>query len=194
MSEAIRIDDPALIDLLASGPRQEIVDTLAATGPSSIADLAVELAVPADTLYFHVRKLIKAGLVTECGTRQTEGRDAALYAVPSALQLGYDPENPANVHAVTRAAAAMLRLAGRDFATGFRVGEPVVQGSERNLWSGRQKLWLTDEELVELNAVLARLLDPGRFRRRPGARHLCSLTVVLAPLDARPPRRGEGAG
>ena len=61
------IADVGQIRALASSIRQDIVDTVAATGPCSVADVARTLGRPADGLYYHVKHLLGAGLLV--GTR-----------------------------------------------------------------------------------------------------------------------------
>ena len=55
--------------VLASAPRLEIVDILADAGTLSVAELAAVLERPADALYFHLRALLRAGLVRRTGFR-----------------------------------------------------------------------------------------------------------------------------
>src|SRR4051812_29395184 len=113
------------IAAIASPLRQEILDALQAAGPQSIAELAQILARPADGLYYHIRALLKAGLVVEHGARPTGRRRETIYDVPGDLRMVYRPGDSKNAAAVTKAAAAMLRLTSRDFAHAFRAGLAV---------------------------------------------------------------------
>ena len=65
------VRERAQIEALASPARQEVADGLQAIGPCSIADLADLLGRAPDSLYYHVRKLEKVGLVVARGTRET---------------------------------------------------------------------------------------------------------------------------
>ena len=57
------IAEPRQIRALASSTRQDIVDTIAAIGPCSVAELARALGRSADGLYYHIRVLTRVGLL-----------------------------------------------------------------------------------------------------------------------------------
>ena len=60
------VRNAAAIRLLASPVRQEIVDTLEALGgEASVAELAAEVGRAADGLYYHLRLLVRGGLIDE---------------------------------------------------------------------------------------------------------------------------------
>ena len=99
-----------------------------------------------------------------------------------------------NAAAVRRVVASMLRIARRDFDAGIALPGVVAHGPRRTLWAARSKGWVTAEELAELNALLARLSWILRRPRGPGRTQLVSLCFVLAPIQARPPRRSGRAG
>ena len=189
-SKPYRIDRPAQIDLLASVMRQEIIDSVAALGPCSTARMAEELGVAADALYYHIKLLVRAGLLEEQGTRRTKRRDERVYGLPGrSVFLHYDPEDPVNVELVSRTAASMLRAAERDFRAGFNPEMAAVEGATRNLWAARFKMWLTESELREVNALLERLREISERPRGAGADQLCTLTWALAPVEAQPVHR-----
>lgn len=184
------IDDPEQLELLASAARQEILDTVEALGTCSVTELAKELGVPADSLYYHVRRLEAAGLLVARGERRTARRDETIYGLcDDSLRVRYDPEDPENVHRVSEIVAALLRVAERDFRDGFTPALATVGGPARNLWGGRVKAWLSDEELREVNDLLQRLMALFRAGSRSEDRQLCSFAWTLAPLEARPVRR-----
>jgi DNA-binding transcriptional ArsR family regulator len=182
------------LELLASPLRQEILDTISAFGGEAAAgDLAEHLGRPVDGLYYHLRLLVKGGLVAEVPNRNPAGRLERRYriAVPGRgpLRLAYQPKVRRNAEALRRLAGGMLRIAGRDFQAAIADPEVTVEGPLRELWAGRAKGWLSDVELAEVNqmlARLARLLDQPRTTQR---RRLVSLCFVLAPVEARPKRR-----
>src|SRR5262245_53730502 len=71
----VPIDRPAQLQALASPVGQELLDGLDAAGPCAISDLAARLGRAPDSLYFHVRELVRVGLVVETERRQV-GRHA----------------------------------------------------------------------------------------------------------------------
>ena len=179
------IRDVRQIRLLASPVRQTIVDTLEASGARSAAQLARILGCPADALYYHLRRLTRAGLLISVGRAGRIGRPGGVFALRrKPTRLHYDPSNRSNRRAVTAVVASMLRDATRTFARGM-LRHPVVDGRRRNLWAGRRTGWLTPSELQELNRLLRRIVRlmeqgaPGRKKVR-----LYEMTFALAPFGS----------
>ncbi len=187
------ITDRVQLELLTSPVRQEIVDAVQASGPSSIREIAVEIGRPADALYYHVEQLLEGGLLVEKGVQNTRRRDAAVYDVPGRLRLQYDASDEQNVQSVNRIMAAMLRIADRDFRAGFGPDLAVTEGKHRNIWAARTKAWLTKKQLAEVNAILEHLLEIFRESAWSEDGGLFALTWVLSPMIAQPPQR-SGSG
>lgn len=169
---------------LAAAARQEIVDVLEQMGTVSVAELAAALGRPADALYFHLRALLRAGLVQKAGSRARPGGTEALFrtAAPE-LQLQYAPGSAANRRAVSAIVASMLRLANRDFTRSFQPGNVVVSGPHRELWALRKVGRLSQAQLAHLNQNIQGLVGEMAAPRGPG--RLYAVTVVLTPLDHR---------
>lgn len=173
---------------LTSPARQEVVDALVAAGPCSIAQLAAHLGRAPDSLYFHVRRLVKVGLVVEREVQATGKRRAAIYDVPGRpMVLSYDATG--RDRAVVEVVASALRLAGRDFSRAFRSGIAVPDGGRRNLWGGRVKGWVGEEDLAQINRLVGELLGLIRAGRPGPGRRAQTFTFVLAPV--RPSRRSS---
>jgi hypothetical protein len=194
-SRANEITDPRQIEAVASPVRQEIVDVVHATGPSSAGEIAELLGRPQDGLYYHIRELLKVGLLREVEVRETARRDEAVYDVPGRpLRLRYKPGDRRNTAAVARTIRSMLRLAERNFARAMQRDTLVVRGPARNVWGGRFKGWLSAAELREVNKHLGAIAEiaQGSGRRRGATLH--EVTFVLAPVEASPRRRGSEGG
>ena len=102
------------VDALVSPLRQEIVDAVAAAGPSTIAQIAGWLGRRPDTLYYHIGALAKVGLLIEAGRERAGRRFSAVYDVPGRPML-LDYGGAGGRDAVVRVVRAALRLAERDF-------------------------------------------------------------------------------
>ena len=184
------VEDAGEIELLASPTRIEIVDTLEALGRAvTVAELAQQMARPADGLYYHLRQLADGGLIEQ----EEDAADGRRYRTRTRkgdrLRLRYRPGATANAEAVGRVAASVLRVAGRDFARALADESAVVEGAQRELWAARGKGWVGPAELAEINRLLKRLMDLlQKPRRAPGGK-LVALSWVLAPVDAKPSRR-----
>jgi hypothetical protein len=175
-----RITSVAAIAALASPVRQEIIDTVEALGSATIAELAAELGRPADGLYYHVRRLVRVGLLVGRGSPE-------VYRTPSSRELRLD--YAIDPGAVRRVIASMLRIARRDFEAGLALPGRTASGPRRTLWAGRSKGWIGAAELVEINALIARIQRILHRRRRDDRDRLASWCFVLAPVAPRPARR-----
>ena len=188
------IERAATIALLAAPLRQELLDTLAALGgEAAVADLAAHMGCPADGLYYHLRLLQRGGLLVALPGRRRDGRPERRYRIAAArgqrLRLAYRPAERANRTAVGRVVDGMLRIARRDFHAGLCRPEVAIEGPGRELWAARGKGWIAAADLIELNALLDRLVALLNRPRRAGRDHLMSLCFVLAPITARARRR-----
>lgn len=187
------IENPKEIGLLASPTRIEIVDTLESLGgEATVAELAAQLGRPADGLYYHLRQLAEGGLLIETAT--PDGRRYRT-RVPEGerLRLRYKPGKNANAKAVGDVAASVLRVAGRDFKRAISDPEAVAEGALRELWAARNKGWVGDAELAEINRLLVRIIMLLHRPRTTTRNRLVALSWIIAPVDAKPARRETGA-
>ena len=181
---------PAQIGVFASAARQEIVDTLDALGgEASVAELAAQLGRRVDGLYYHLKLLVRGGLVRELA----KGGEGRRYRIAPRPRLRYRPGRTSSARAVARVATSLLSIAGRDFAAALAKADTVVSGPRRELWGARIKGWVGEAELIEINRALNRLAELVRRGRVPRRRRLISLVWVLAPITAQPARRGRPA-
>lgn len=185
------IDDPALIEVLASPIRQELVDMLAALGgEASAGDLAEQLGRHVDGLYYHLKILCKVGLVAAVDTGADAGRRFRLGGDARPLRLAYNMEGEPHAQALRMFLHGLLQVAEQDFDAALTMGDVVTQGPRRELWAARNKAWLSADELVEVNELLERLCGLMSRPRTPERDRLLSCTFVLAPNRAVPKRRG----
>ncbi len=179
------VTEPARIAALASVVRQRIMDRLEAIGPASVRELADQLDVAPDRLYYHVRALEAHAHVEAVGERGDGRNREVLYDLAHRRwHIAYDPEDADNVDAVRKLTASIVRQSRRDFDAGFEQPDACVAGVDRNLWSLRLEASLTRDELRELNshlqAIVALLRKPKRKRRG----RMVALTWLLAPLES----------
>jgi DNA-binding transcriptional ArsR family regulator len=176
------IETPRELAALASPLRQEIIDAASgAAGTVSIADLAAALGRPPDRLYFHVRLLLRVGLLIPAGSRKQGRHVAALYSLPAPrVRMRYNPADPRISRGITSVVEGVLRLARRDFRRAMRAG---ARGPLREVWGGRVKGWLTPHQQTRLNQHIERIDALLRSaKRRPGVRPV-AFTFVRVPLD-----------
>ena len=186
------IEHGAALSALVSPVRQEIVDTIEALGgEAAVTEVAAQLGRPADGLYYHLRRLVAAGVLHEDGGNGAGSGRRYRTAAPRGkrMRLRYGRGSRADNAAVARVAGGLLRTAERDFAAALRDGTANGEGPLRDLWASRLKGWVGDAELREINRLLVRL---GELLKRPrSARRdrLVTLAWMLAPIDGKPVRR-----
>jgi predicted transcriptional regulator len=183
------IDRVGQIRALSTPIRQDIVDTIAALGSCSVAELADVLGRPADGLYYHVNALQSARLISVSVATRGSRRKRRL-SIDRPQSIRYEPAQSANRQAVLRLVSAMLRNARRQFARGLRRDGAVVRGVRRNLWAGRIRGGLSDTELREVNRLINALIRTFRPLRQAESR-LYELTFVLAPTPIGHVRSGR---
>jgi DNA-binding transcriptional ArsR family regulator len=185
------IADRKSIEVLASPVRQEIVDTMAALrGEASVAELAAELGRHADGLYYHLKLLLKAGLIVALEKGESDEQRYRLAGGGTLpLRLAYSPDN---APALRKFVHGLAQVAEEDFTAALELDGVVMAGAARQLWAARNKCWLSREELVKVNALLEQLCDIMSQPRAPERDQLVSCAFVLAPLAALDKRRQQG--
>jgi DNA-binding transcriptional ArsR family regulator len=183
------LEEASEITLLASPTRIEIVDTLETfAGAVTVAELAAQLGRPADGLYYHLRQLADGGLIEEVVS--AEGRRYRTRTRKGdRLRLRYRPGATPNAQAVSRVAASVLRVAGRDFDRAIADPASIAEGAQRELWAARGKGWVSSAELAEINRLLVRVMDLLQHPRNARKDKLVAVTWVLAPVKSKPARR-----
>ncbi|MFT7679185.1 MAG: DNA-binding Lrp family transcriptional regulator [Planctomycetota bacterium] len=170
--------------------RLEIYECLQVVGPSSIADLASRLARPADSLYYHIKKLVAIGVIEAVGEDQSDsegpGRKGMIYALPAAkLKIDLDQRSARSRKAWSGGAAAVLRLALRDFDAALEASVVTTKGPRRNLYMQRTKVRLNTAQLKEVNTRLEELHDllAGYAKNTKNTKgNLHAITSVVSPL------------
>lgn len=195
--DAHAVESAAQLRALTSTVRQELIDALQALGEASVPELALQLGRPADALYYHLRALLRVGLLRQSGSRQQGRHVEAVYttvAPEQPLQLRYATGPAADHAALQQLVGGMLRASGRAFARALSDPDCLTDGPQRELWAGRIQGWLTPAGLKRANRLLkalGALFAPGQ---RPAGSRLFALQFLLSP-DARatpapkPPRR-----
>src|SRR5215831_10771410 len=141
---------------IVSPLRQEILDVMARLGVASLAEVAAILGRPADGLYYHVRALLRVGLLRPAGSRRTGGRaggrsETLVRAAASEFALQYAGSPPKEARAATAIVGSMMRLGTRDFRRGLLGPGNVLNGPGREVWALRSTGWLSRKEIAGVN-------------------------------------------
>jgi DNA-binding transcriptional ArsR family regulator len=166
--EELRIEDPAVLAALYDPLRYRLFRLLEA--PRSVAELAEGVGMPANRLYYHVRRLVDAGLVRQVDARATGrhteriyGRAAARITFAGDLDVAYE--------------GGLLRGIADELDDGLRRVEGDAPGNV-----SYHAVALTDDRARELESRLQALIgEYVDLEPEPGAERYGVLGVV-APL------------
>jgi hypothetical protein len=148
------------------------------------------LGRPADGLYYHVRLLMRVGLVRSAGARTRDGHRESLFrATARQFAVRYTPTSTPNVRAMNDIVTSMLRLGVRDFRRALASGTTRCEGPVRDLWAMRTTGWLVRPRVGQINRMIGALVKTAS-RHDPKGR-LYAVTVLLTPLDHRANRTGR---
>jgi predicted ArsR family transcriptional regulator len=167
-----------------AGPLQnQILATLENLGPSSARQVAEQLGMQPESLYYHLRRLRAAGLLADAGQRATRRRPETLFAVPG-RELILDPDNqqPAFLEALARVQRSLLSMATRLYARALRRGVGIRSGSRRNLCVIQQNARLSTRDLAELNRKLEGVATFMAMHDKPDVAPFLSVTISISPL------------
>lgn len=181
---------PKALRELFNPTRLEIYESLQVAGPATIADLAARLGRPPDSLYYHVRKLARIGIVAQrdgvSPAQGSPGRNGAVYGLAcKSVTMKLDLASKPSRDAWARGAATVLRLAQRDVNAALEARTARTDGKRRNLRVRRAKMRLTPKALEGVNAVLDGVLETTRRHADDTSGSLHALTWVLTPLEER---------
>jgi DNA-binding transcriptional ArsR family regulator len=178
------VENKPQLAALASAVRQEIVDVLPRLGTSSIAGLAEALGRPPDALYYHIRALLRVGLIVRAGSAQKGRRQESLYrAIAPQLELRLDPRSPARQKAASAIVSSMMRMGIRDYGRSVKREDVVASGPDRELWALRTTGWLPPASVAKITRSIQHLMTNVSQPKGPGK--LYGLTLVFAPLHQR---------
>jgi DNA-binding transcriptional ArsR family regulator len=175
----------AQIAALASARRQEIVDALAALGPSSARELAAAIGAAPSAVYHHLDRLVRVGLVVESGRRVVRRKSERLFAAAAPrMRLARALDETATRARLRPVVAALARQAERDFAAGVRRRDARTKGAARDLGFFRIVARPTAAQRAALNRHLAAIAELlWSARKGKGA---VSLAWILAPVNPVP--------
>ena len=193
--DVIQLGPKAMSELLKAA-RLEIYECLQISGPLSIAELATRLGRPADSLYYHVRKLLAIGGIEEVGEdgarrgeATTRGRTGAVYApVAKRVDADLSPRSRRSRKAWVEGGSSVLRLAQRNLASALEGGEVRPEGARRNVLLRRVKVRLNAKQQREVNRYLDGLDELLRRHAENTSGELQAITFVMTPIEE-PKRR-----
>ena len=175
--------DKQQLEAMVSPRGHDIVDRLTADGPMSIKELAQQIGCQPSSLYHHIAKLLRVGLVVDAGSRVVRRRREQLYDTPAprmrlarALAEGKHPEIFEEI------VNSLTRQMARDFGAGSAFAGKIAEGDVRNLGFGRLIGRPDATQLANINACLAQINEILWSSSHEDAQPI-SVGWVMAPLN-----------
>lgn len=179
----------ASADLLLHPVRLRIMKAFLGDRALTTSQLAAELGdVPTGSLYRHVARLAKAGVLQVVAERRVRGSVERTYTLRLvASRIG--PDEAASMSTEEHGQAFLAFVAGLLGDAERYLAGPDPDVLRDGFSYNAAALWLTDAELAELGRDLARVLQP-RLEQAPGRGRKRRLlySVFLPGEETRPPR------
>ncbi len=178
----------AQMEALASPIRHQVHLAMEMLGPCSVNELAERMGRVPETLYYHVRRLEKVGILVKVGTRDAGTREEAIYQL-KAKRLRVDPRqaSPRFIKAMAKGCGALLRYAERTFVAALRKDATIRTGKASELRIRQVSVRLTQKSLIEVNARLDELQAVIDEADSSEETTMYAFTVCVAPIPS-----GEG--
>jgi DNA-binding transcriptional ArsR family regulator len=186
------ISDPQQIKALASSIRHELVDMIFALGgEASVSEISENCGLHADGIYYHLRILQRAKLIEPIGKANGRNRRFRLLGdgkVP--LRIAYQTTTVSDRDLLLVYVHGLLEAAKSDFGNALNSEhEKQNQDESRRLWAARNKGWVNESDLSEINALLERLCALMSKSRSEQAAILLNLSFCMAPSEPKGRRR-----
>ncbi len=180
-----KISTPEQLRVATAPATYEVLEAIQVGGPVTVAQLGPRLGRKANSLHYHIRKLVNVGLVQQVDTRRSGARTEIVYDVIADAFVGSAAPGGAKMRQATNdTIASMLRLATRNYARASERPDKVTEsGPHRNLMANRHKAWLTKRELAEVNGHLKALTEIFSRNHRTQRGTLFAINLVLTPLQ-----------
>jgi DNA-binding transcriptional ArsR family regulator len=187
--DRLLIDKPAQLAALTSPLRMELVELFGVWGPCAVGDVAARMERAPDSLYYHVRKLVRVGLLEAVRERRKGHRFETVYRLTAReFEFPRTSTKRAVREQLSKAMAAMLRQTGRELEAALDDPDLPGQGPQRRLYGRRSRGRFSAKALRELNrhidaidAICAReAVRPNR-----GQGESLVLTLIMSPGIAR---------
>jgi DNA-binding transcriptional ArsR family regulator len=185
-TEPRRLTDPRDLRAVAHPLRMALLETLTLHGPMTATELGARLGESASNCSWHLRKLAEHGFVREAegGT----GRQRPWQSAHTGMQWDDpEPDDDADLSVAGRALTRVLL----DRETTRLLAALEQRPSDDELWRKatsvtQSAMWLTAEELAEVNQAVTELLMTKRERLehpelRPDGARLCAFMAWGVP-------------
>ena len=169
---------------LTSPVRSQLVQALQAVGRASAKELATLLGRLPESLYYHLRELVRVGLVVEVERRPSGRHPEAVYAlVARDLSIDAEQRTKAWLEQTARLVRLRLRAVERDFTAGLQRPELERRGSAPQLHARQYRVRLTKSGRRRVKKLVDELTRALQEETARGRGEFYTWMTVLAPAS-----------
>ena len=177
-----RLSSSSQVRALTQPIRLEILQAFVDNEALGVDELAARLGRRPISLYYHVRHLVRLGILAAVSERRSVGRPRALYR-PAVQQVAVSPTSPAGQQAAIDILKSFLRTAQREALRAATFRPPAGSSSAHLLHGHRMKGRLSPSDLKSVHNHLAALDTIFVRARASRTGKLMTLTTVLVPVS-----------
>ncbi|MCZ6766064.1 MAG: helix-turn-helix domain-containing protein [bacterium] len=171
------------MEALASPVRHQIHIAMEMLGRCSVNQLAERMGRVPETLYYHIRRLERVGIIEQVGSQFGSAREEAIYQL-KAKRLRVDPSQSSTrfLQAMAKGCGSLLRFAQRSFE------QALVRKAERRVIPRRSlrieqvAVRLSSQNLAELNKQLDSIQKFLSDADDVDEKEMFVVTICTAPL------------
>ncbi len=150
--ESFFISELRQLDGLRSSSRYRILETLISLGPSTVREIAEHQGLIPESVYYHIKTLIRLGLVVDLGKRPAKRRPESVFqAISSTIRIDPEKRTPRFRRALASFYDAVLRSAGRGLRRALEDDRAERAGPQRNCLTFQVEARLSPQRLQEWN-------------------------------------------
>lgn len=172
------------LKLLAKPAIIEIIECIQVDGPATVKSIGRRIGRPPKSIYYHLRKLVQAGLLKPVALQLSGRRSEKIYDVSADRYSTNDASMSPQMRVdIQKALASVLRITHRDYSRSLGQSVAVTKGKGRTLMGIRRKVWLDQKSLAEVNGLINQIDDLLRKNSTMGKGKRIALTMVMTPLE-----------
>ena len=154
-------------------------------GACTVNELARRMGRVPETLYYHVRRLEKVGIVEQTGIRLDGVRDEAIFQLKG-KRLRVDPRqtSPRFLRAMAKGCGSLLRFAQRSFVAALEAKAERRVMAKRSLRIEQATVRLSPRDLAEMNRRLDSLQDFLADADGANGQQMYLITIATTPLQS----------
>ena len=181
--EIQRITTPAQLRSIASPKRLQIIRALEVIGEGSVKEIATQIGVKKESVYYHVHALVKSGIIVLQGRRSTDRRDEAVYRLKAkSVMVETEHLSKAFLEALADLVSAGLRQSDRQHRAALMDPDTVVNGPERERGFIQSSARLDRAALRKVNRMMEDLYQFMHDHEVPeGKGEFYTLSLLIHP-------------